>query len=103
MTDTHPVIYARTVELLRDLSVNHAAGAAEICAPVVAEGPGAVASIDELASLLARLEDVGIIALSRLAQETDDATAFAAIEEADALWLRAVVLSRAYETTRPLQ
>ncbi|HMD57324.1 MAG TPA: hypothetical protein VKG82_07630 [Solirubrobacteraceae bacterium] len=112
-------IYTATVRLLRDVSRNHAAAAAEMCnAP--AEGSAAVASpahgvrseaivaallagppraqVANLGEMLRALEDVGLEAVCRLSRARDEAAAFDAIEEANASWLRGAVLNRAAET-----
>ena len=48
--------------------------------------------------MLRELEDVGLSALCRLARLSDPDDAFRAIDEADAGWLREVILNRAVET-----
>jgi hypothetical protein len=48
--------------------------------------------------MLRELEDVGLSALCRLARLSDPDDAFQAIDEADAGWLREVILNRAIET-----
>jgi hypothetical protein len=102
-------IYDATVRLLRDVSRNHAAAAADICsgaldefdggqiAPAPAAGPPS-REVEDLGAMLHELEDVGVSAVCRLARVSDDGCAFAAIDDADAGWLRAVILNRAIET-----
>jgi hypothetical protein len=105
-------IYAATVRLLRDVSRNHAAAAADMCSGAIDEpaGRGLLApepnetlepvtpEIEDLGAMLRELEDVGLGAVSALARASDDRVAFEAIDEADAGWLRAVILNRAAET-----
>ena len=98
-------IYEHTVELLRDLSCNHAAAAAQMARPLSARGTGSRAvgapALEDLAVMLRRLEDVGVDAVCRLARAGEDSDAYAAIEEAGAGWLREVILNRAGETVAP--
>jgi hypothetical protein len=104
-------IYEQTVRLLRDVSRNHAAAAADMCGSAcrelteqerlltsVPEEPSAVREVEDLGAMLRELEDVGLGAVCRLARESDQEAAFEAIEEAGAGWLRAVMFNRAVET-----
>jgi hypothetical protein len=93
-------IYASTVELLSDLSGNHAAAAADMAAHAAPLDPTAADAdaVEDLGAVLRRLEDVAIAAVCRLARTTDEETAFSAIDEAGAGWLRGVILNRAAET-----
>lgn len=129
--DERSDIYKATVRLLRDVSRNHAAAAAEMCGsfegehstvavraeahgpaapdrPPAGTGPDAIVAallasepepqVRNLGAMLRALEDVGLEAVCRLARARDEATAFAAIEEARAGWLCGTVLNRAAET-----
>jgi hypothetical protein len=96
-------IYSQTVRLLRDISRNHAAAAADMCrgGESPADPPGAEQppqELEDLGAMLRELEDVGLSALCRLARVSDPEDAFRAIDEADAGWLREVILNRAVET-----
>jgi hypothetical protein len=102
-------IYSQTVRLLRDISRNHAAAAADMCrgCPETPPEPrGAAAApvepppreLEDLGAMLRELEDVGLSALCRLARAGDPDDAFRAIDDADAGWLREVILNRAVET-----
>jgi hypothetical protein len=102
-------IYSQTVRLLRDISRNHAAAAADMCRgcpealpePEGAAAPGGerpARELEDLGAMLCELEDVGLSALCTLARAGDPDDAFHAIEDADAGWLREVILNRAVET-----
>jgi hypothetical protein len=100
-------IYSQTVRLLRDISRNHAAAAADMCrgCPETPPEPRSAAAaeqppreLEDLGSMLHDLEDVGLSALCRLARVGDPDDAFHAIDDADAGWLREVILNRAVET-----
>ena len=106
-------IYAETVRLLRDVSRNHAAAAADMCSRAIRElgerpaDPPAPPTeppsleVEDLGAMLRDLEDVGLSAICRLARVSDDREAFNAIDEAGAGWLRGVILNRAVETVGP--
>jgi hypothetical protein len=102
-------IHAQTVRLLRDISRNHAAAAADMCRGSEQAPPDAppeqqprpeppAQELEDLGAMLRELEDVGLSALCRLARVSDPEDAFLAIDEAGAGWLREVILNRAVET-----
>jgi|GEM_PF-3047084 hypothetical protein len=105
-------IYSETVRFLRDVSRNHAAAAADMCRGDIPELSDEAATaapplparvppsreVDDLGAMLRELEDVGLAAVCRLARVHDDRAAYRAIEDADAGWLRGVILNRAVET-----
>jgi hypothetical protein len=90
-------IYGRTVELLRDLSRNHASAAADMCMSVE-HADGAETAVAALGAMLEGLEDVALRAICGLARATCEESVFRAIDEAEAGWLRAVIINRAVGT-----
>ncbi len=90
--------YAQSVEFLRDLSRSHAAAATRMCAGL-ARDDGVEMPVKALGEMIHALEDGALRCLCALARSTSEDTAFQAIDEAHADWLRAVILNRAVETT----
>jgi hypothetical protein len=106
-------LYTETVELLRDLSRNHAAAAADMCrcgwpseegldpedlSELTGSEEPVSQEVEDLGTMLRDLEDVGLRAVCRLARACDERAVLRAIEEAHAEWLGGVILNRAAET-----
>jgi hypothetical protein len=89
--------YAQSVEILRDLSRSHAAAATRMCTGSSLDD-GMDMPVNALGEMIHAFEDQALRCLCALARLTSVETAFLAIDEAHADWLRAVVLNRAVET-----
>jgi hypothetical protein len=122
-------IDSQTVTLLQDISRNHAAAAADMCRSGLEEAmpedvsatrppsgpqpsgepaglggpiePAVSQEVEDLGAMLRELEDLGLSALCRLARLSDPEAAFHALDDAQAGWLRDVILNRAVETAAP--
>jgi len=98
--DTDQRQFLRTVELLREASRNHAAASAAMCSHPDRARP-LDEEVEQLGELLRNIEDVALAAVCRLALRDDAEIALRALEEAQADWLREVILNRVAETILP--